>query len=438
MSIFLNLPSELSSQILSNWISEITVRRLDVAHCSPSCRPAMMAIFEGSIVKCPLPEYKSKLQRKLQWLVDRKLRVSMLELDSPQFSIRGFALFKELVQRAGKHLRRLDVYGMWFEIGLVFELLTNNCTQIETMTLECTITYTAAFRKLLESSRHLTHLEMVHCTSIHIPQLRGMLCPSITKIDFTGVGDDIADAGMALVRACPNLREYSQISGTIDMTVFPASMETFQFHVCKEFIGLDKDLCFPKAKLLRTGECGLTDDTLAKLVLMCPKVKDFALHLQHEASLHNLSLAESFGPSLTTLTLYSCHGLDEYALETILERCKALNTFNLINSAFTDDTTVYHTLLDSCPLVRRINVNMNELTDEILCRLSKAPLTHVSIHEAFSFTSVGLANLVMMCPTLQELITDSELLINPQVESLIKDLRPDLRVTSHQSSFYYH
>jgi len=206
-------------------------------------------------------------------------------------------------------------------------------------------------------------------------------------------------------------------------------MKAFRFYACGVFTGFGEDVSFPDAQQVLLDECGITDSNLAKLVAACPNVSKFSLSLMHDITLENVALVESFGPKLTSLTMYSCHGLGELAVEAVLQRCRALHTLNIINSAFFHDTTVYQVLLDSCPLIRRICLDMNDLSDDTLRTLTAVTqLTHVSIYQAFGFSAVGLAALLTICTGLTELITDSDS-ITPEAMSYVKELHPDLNLT---------
>jgi len=338
--ILLNLPTDISVDIISNWIGAADAVKLDTAFCESTTRPKFEILLSNCTLSWALFQ-RYHTNHLAVWSVKRSVQVDSLHLNNASDS----TVYMELLQKRGSRVRRIRFE--FTSAGISHDLLSDvarYCSHLEDLNLVKSSESPGLDVPLKNILLNCTKLRALSFTYSAITlgldgrSFHGIVCPHLCtlRLDFFYPVELFA----ALFMMTPNLTSLALLTSSFERNT-----------------GNDNVLQFISPKLKKLSFVGLADKDLIQIVNSCPHIESvtflserygytnitfagveyMAAHLTNLNSVDISSscisdvcfcvLAEHRSQTLTSLDIVHSNELSVGAINAVLNQCTKLTHF---------------------------------------------------------------------------------------------------------------
>ena len=331
----LNLPTELLSSVLSDWLDVKCIARLDSSLCCRAGRAHFLSILPTCVLSTTPRQLKknenfSSSFPQHKWIVEKKIRVNEVMIglhDGKHLVDEHLPVYTELFKLSADTLQDLHLFSLEDNI---MKCILCGCKQLRSLHIGDCVADTLLF--IIRDSPHLTLLRIVNTYPHYIPwsdeALReNLLNNHIAKLSITG-NVFCNEMLMDMTRLMPHLQSL-QLEGVCEEEVENVFDSTY-VEICKNCSNL-KHISFHNFTMM--------DSTFTEIVTTLTDLQ----------SVHLPSLSEMTDESIEALMRHHAHSLQNLCLEEcdditlditkqLLGACTNLRTLHLVDYHRSDVT----------------------------------------------------------------------------------------------------
>lgn len=420
MQLIFDIPVDYAVQLLSKWLTLRNICDLEVAMCSVENRLRLGSIYEALVIECRyVVGNVEKMEKQLDWLVFRRIRVSSLRVEYPLPSC-SLSKITALLKHSATQLFDLDLNENDISLKTIAVAVSRYCPRIKIIEV-ADMVLCAPFFAMLGTLQNLKDLIFFQCDKLDVGLLRDVSCPSVQTLTING--DYSIECQEGIVRMCPNLVNYTVQSETIEIKDMPSTLRVLEVEWCTFFRIINLNTYLRKVKL-----CGydIEDDQIAGMFSSCPYIQVLELPSKHHLTdVVARKIGDTYGPVLTVLDLFDWERISSAAVQYVCKKCTALTSLTLGGRNQHFDWTHIVLALDNCVSLRALSLLCGAVPDAVLTRIAAAPLETLDMHFFDGITETGIMELVNGCATLKKIKLEKTML-SPLVKMMWKKLRPDL------------
>lgn len=143
IKLILELPVDFTAQLFGTWLTLKHLCKLEEAMCSAENRLRMDLIYEALVLGCVnfigvYPEYVYSgnpvgLERQLDWLMAREIKVSSLRIGS--LSANAIPKITSLIKRSKAHTTNLTLSRIDTSLRAIVASITRYCTRLQSLAI---------------------------------------------------------------------------------------------------------------------------------------------------------------------------------------------------------------------------------------------------------------------------------------------------------------
>ena len=421
MSLILDLPVDYMVQLFGEWLTLRNICDLEVAMCSAQNRLRLGTILESLVLEGKYPvKQKNLIEKQLDWFLVRKIRVRSLAIIQPSMS--ALPKYIALLKHTSTQLLHISICGSHnhTSLNLIATSVAQYCTGLKYLVVEDMI-LPVEFSATLGHLHNLKNLSLTCAEILNAELLNGIICPSVQHLRLEG--DYSPQIQEKVLKMCPNLVTYYLAVEHAELKDLPPTLESLTIEECEfiQILNMNANLkrikifCFPNS-----------DDGVAGIFAFCPHVEE--LDLAPNDALTDLTLrriADTYGHSLRELSIFGWNSVDSRTVNYLGTKCSKLTSLALGGACDDFDPICIIEALDSCPSLRKLEIPLSTITDEVMVKVAASPLEYLSMHSVQGLTEEGIKALVRGCASLKTIVIGDELL-SPLVKFLWQELRPNL------------
>ena len=325
MQFIFDIPVDYAVQLLSKWLTLRNICDLEVAMCSVENRLRLGSIYEALVIECRyVVGYVERMEKQLDWLVFRRIRVSSLRVEYPLPSC-SLSKITALLKHSATQLLDLDLNENDKSLKAIAVAVSRYCTGIKILEV-ANMVLCAPFFAILGTLHNFKDLVFFQCDKLDVGHLSGTSCPSVENLSICGnYSFQVQDA---LVKICPNLVSYTvQDCENVELHDTPSTLQVLIIDSCRfvRIINLNRNL--RKVKLCCYG---IEDDQIAGMFSSCPYIQVLELQSAHRLTdVVARRIGDTYGPVLTVLDLFDWERISSAAMQYVCEKCTALTSLTL-------------------------------------------------------------------------------------------------------------
>lgn len=382
----------------------------------------MGVIYEALSVEICLIDNVSEVEKQLDWLLVRKIRLSSLQSDY-RLPRNTFTKLAALLKQSGNQLRSLFVTDNNALMITVAATIVRYCTNLEVLMVS-EMELNAQFFDMCGRMNGLHELKFFRCRCDYAKDMYNILCPSVSTLLLNGNFSTEMQRG--ILRMCPNLIDYSlSYAGEVELSDLPGTLQSVLILYCESLRVINSNEGLKKLQISYTPT---SDDGIDKIFSSCSSLQELGLpNNWHITDVTMKKIGDVYGKSLTSLDLFECESITEDGLKYVCQKCTSLVHLTLGGCGDSDPTFIA-IALDSLPSLRSLNISEAVVNYALLCRIAAAKsLQTLDVTYVSGCTEKGIMALVKGCPSLK-LLAINDALLTPLVNLMWKELRPKLRI----------
>jgi hypothetical protein len=416
--VICEVPGDISTAVLSRWITIETLAKLDTALCSSDARAQFLSLLRNPSFVADTMCTSNRMAREeyvqhYKWLMKRHVRVQnwivygdAAMVCSPRFT-RNFA---------GSHVRSLHLCLLISEdIVKVFSTLATSCSDLHRLYIKDCEHWEAVSMLSASAQQSLEELIVAYCDGdcwmsyaqfpnlrkLHVRNTKGTdIIQSVTSLLIAA--PNLTDLRLSSFSVCPvdntSLQVLSSNAAGLKILELSVQRQAFTFAAV---VSLAERCSNLKTLALMCGD-GVNDLAVEAFALYCSQLE--GLQLSGTFTAESLNVVSKFrDTTLRYLTLDMFHCAAD-GLGVIADRCRLLEEMQLSNCRFLADGSVIQ-LVSSLPRLRELLlVDSCAVTDDVLVAIAThlPKLATLSLHSCGGrYTEVGAVALATSLTQLQ-------------------------------------
>ena len=408
-SILLHLPLSLQCDVLSSWLTNTDVCKLDSAFCSKKMRHQYLHVLDSELMLVNVPMFTDleTISSWMEWVLKRKISITDCHVSNEIHTVLYLRFFKAV----GKRLKRITLFS-----NKKYQTKSDYASMIATVACSCEYLSEIQIQRCtslrsLESLLHacqesLTVLNLLWCSLTackfkdhHLPSLKRLAleqCSCVSEIIMTGFLEASPNLEILVCERFSAISPGIKISQHVRVLLLSESIQLTDVMFCSLVHSC------PQLEVVQLAECPLLTDVSAIELVQYSKHLT-SLYLGDNSNFTDVSLetiAVHCGERLKHLCLNSCNTITDTGINHISEHCQKLDcvSFDYMSHI---STAAVASVLRVNPLLREVTLGRysDEKGDTLLTVLSTCCplLVYCNIYELKGYTADGVVALVESC-----------------------------------------
>ena len=455
--VLLKLPLPLQNYLVSSWLTNADVCKLDSAFCSKKFRSKFLKVLESEVMFLYTPVLTDieLISSWMEWVLKRKVRISACHLSSaipPKLYMRFYNAVGERL--TGLIIFANDKIHAKGEYCGMIATVACSCRCLKKIQLQNCESLSSLENLLQACQESLSELHLLFCDCSEL-QLRDIYLPSLKRLVLEECSEVSKFAMAALLEAAPSL-EILNCQDLPFRALACAVSEHLRVLILSNADDLTKNaFCSlvhscPLLEVVELDNCTLLND-LSVVELVEHAKNLIVVSLSNHANFTDIALgaiAQHCVDRLQHLGLWDCGGVTDAGLKHISDSCRQLVgvSFGFVQPV---STAAIMAVLFVNPLLQEVTLGSYSEEeggcDALLTVLSTCCplLVYCNICFATSYTAAGVFAIVESCPQLRTIVVDPACtVVNAFSRLLWRKLNPEIDIEvnhyfSHTWAQYY-
>lgn len=355
MCLLLNVPEDITCNLLTQWLFSHDVPLLDSAHCCGTLRTAFLLILGRSTLKCrhTLQDKPTRYVSELfEWALKKGVGLQVLSIPAKEHHREESRYGLLNMIRNVEHLKLSDTESLQLTADFserLFELriggprvenveFSRILPTIEKLVLSgCLHSFLHTLRSMMSALPNLSHVDL-HGSCLRNVDVKTILnhCPKLRHLDCSYC-PNVTAAAFASCNPCPALSHLSMNGSTalilqheaIQMRIkFPGLTSLYLEYIASDAVPTLVSALPDLLALSISDVTSLSDAAVCAVAVHCPQLQQFFLCGRCGITDRTVETLTRACPGITHLGLSACTKLTVASIKSIADNCAKLQYFS--------------------------------------------------------------------------------------------------------------